>query len=235
MLSSLRFTGVAAVAVLWSGLLVATALADLDLSGQEPLSYLGTRDSSAVLFTATLAVSALLLAAFHQHVRRRFPVSTGFSAAMLTGLAGQLVAAFVPIAGDPTAHRIHSTSALVLGASLPLLMWRFATAQPVGSWRRLAYGFFWAETAVCLLGLHLSGAVSAPGPEILAAAVFHAWVLTLTFHPMGSSSARIRGLKTRPERSTVLEGNSAASSVLGEIDLATPSLGTLTPGATASG
>lgn len=127
-----QYTGVAAVAAIWTLLLAATARAGFDLLGEEPLSDLGTRSPSAVLFTLGLAVPALLLTAFHRYVRDRFPVSSGFSVAMLVGLAGQLVAAFVPIGGEPAVHRVHTTSALVLGASLPLLMWRFAAGQPRG-------------------------------------------------------------------------------------------------------
>ncbi len=177
----LPYTGVAAVFVVWTTLLTATALAGFDLLGEEPLSYLGTQPGSAMLFTVGLAVPALLLTAFHQHLRERFPVSVGFSLAMLVGLAGQTVAAFVPIGGEPAVHRVHTTSALVLGASLPLLMWRFAAAQPPGSWRRLNYALVWAELAACAAGIHLSARMVAPLAEILPGAVFHAWVLTVTF------------------------------------------------------
>ena len=177
---SLRLAGVAAVAVLWTTLPAGTVLAGFDLFGEDPISYLGTQGRSAVLFTAGLAVSALLLVAFHRYVRDRYPVSRSFSLAMLVGLCGQLVAAFVPIGGDSTAHRIHTAGALILGASLPLFMWRFAAAQPAGPWRRLAYALFWAEVAACAAGLYLSSLHVAPIAEVLPAAVFHAWVVTLT-------------------------------------------------------
>jgi len=176
----LRYTGVAAVVTLWTSLLTATVVAGFDLFGTDALSYLGTRSPSAALFTVGLAVSALLLTAFHQYLRGRFPVSLGFSVAMLVGLAGQMVAAFVPVGGDSAAHRIHTTSALVLGASLPLLMWRFAAAQPRGGWRRLTYSFFWAEVAACAAGIYLSTMAVAPVAEVLPGAVFHAWIVTVT-------------------------------------------------------
>ena len=178
---SLRYTGVVAVIAVWTTLLAATARTGFDLLGEEPLSYLGTEPRSAGLFTLGLAVPAVLLTAFHQHLRRRFPVSSGFSFAMLAGLAGQMVAAFVPIGGDPAVHRVHTTSALVLGASLPLLMWRFAAGQPAGPWRRLSYAFFWSELAGCVAGIYLSAQMVAPLAEILPGAVFHAWVFTVTF------------------------------------------------------
>jgi len=178
---SLRYTGVAAVVTIWTTLTAATALSGFDVLGEDPVSYLGTEGAStAALFTVGLAATALLLAAFHRYVRARYPVAAGFSLAMLAGLAGQMVAAFVPIGGDPAVHRIHTSSALVLGLSLPLLMWRFAAGQPPGPWRRLAYRLFWAEVVACAVGLYLSARHVAPVAEILPAAVFHAWVFTVT-------------------------------------------------------
>ncbi len=177
---SLQYSGVAAVVAIWTTLLAATVVVRFDLLGEEPLSYLGAHPRSAVLFTLGLAVSAVLLMAFHRYLRGRFPVSCGFSAAMITGLVGQIVAAFVPIGGGPAAHRVHTTSALVLGASLPLLMWRFAAGQPPGRWRHLSYALFWGEVAACLIGFWLSARMVAPLAEILPGAVFHAWVVIVT-------------------------------------------------------
>ncbi len=176
----LPYTGVAAVFVVWTTLLAATALAGFDLLGERPLSHLGTEGTSALLFSGGLAVAAALLVGFHHYVRDRFPVSLAFSVAMLVGMAGQVVAAVVPIGGDGLAHRVHTTSALVLGASLPVLMYGFAAAQPPGPWRRLSYGFFWAEALACAVGLWLSEQSVAPIAEILPAAVFHAWIVAVT-------------------------------------------------------
>jgi hypothetical protein len=178
---SLHYTGVAAVVTVWATLLAATAVSRFDLLGPNPLSYLGSEPRSAALFTVGLGVPALLLTAFHQYVRDRYPVSAGFSLAMLGGLAGQMVAAIVPIGGEPGVHRIHTASALVLGVSLPLLMWRFAAAQPRGPWRRLTYRLFWAEVVACAVGLYLSARSVAPVAEILPGAVFHAWIFAVTF------------------------------------------------------
>lgn len=186
---SLRYLGVAAVTTAWTTLLTAAAVSRFDLLGPEPLSYMGTDARSAVLFTIGLAVPAVLFAAFHFDIRRRYPVSTGFSVVMLAGLAGQMVAAFVPIGGDPTAHRIHTTCALALGISLPLLMWRFAAAQPHGPWRRLSYRLFWTEAAACAVGLWLSARSIAPLAEILPGVAFHAWVFTVTFRRPPTAAA----------------------------------------------
>ncbi|MEA2687014.1 MAG: hypothetical protein QOE93_2209 [Actinomycetota bacterium] len=177
---SLRFTGLAAIVTVWTTLLTGAALSGFDFFGPEPLSYLGTGPRSAVLFTVGLAVPAVLYVAFHQYVRREYPVSTSFSVVMLAGLAGQMVAAFVPIGGDPTAHRIHTWCALALGISLPLLMWRFAAAQRPGRWRRLAYRLFWADVAACVVGLYLSSRRIAPVAEIVPGIVYQAWVVTVT-------------------------------------------------------
>lgn len=180
MLRPLRLSGVVAVTTLWTTLLAATAVSGFDLLGDDPLSYLGSDARVAGLFTVGLVVSALLLASFHQFVLDRYPVAPGFSAAMLTGLVGQLVAAVVPIGGGPVVHRVHTVSALVLGISLPVLMGRFAAGQPPGRWRRISYALFWAEATAGVVGVYLSARMIAPAAEILPAAVFHVWIIAVT-------------------------------------------------------
>lgn len=181
--SPLRYAGVTAVVVSWTTLLTAAAVSGFDLLGPDPLSYMGTDGRSAVLFTIGLAVPALLFTAFHQYLKSRYEVGRGFSLAMLGGLAGQMVAAFVDIGGNSTAHRIHTNSALILGISLPLLMWRFAAGQPEDSpWRRLTYRLFWAEAAACAIGLYLSAQSVAPVAEIIPGAVFHIWIAVVTIN-----------------------------------------------------
>jgi hypothetical protein len=212
---SLRYTGVAAVVTVWTTLLTATVRSGFDLLGGEPLSYLGSQPRSAALFTVGLVAPAVLLTAFHQYVRGRFPVSVGFSLAMLIGLAGQMVAAFVPIGGDATLHRIHTSSALVLGISLPLLMWRFAAAQPPGGWRRRAYLLAWLEAAACAGGLYLSSLSIAPLAEILPGTVFHLWIVVVTLaacvaHDSGAGATDLSGLSPASPQTTVT-GAGAAS------------------------
>ncbi len=207
---ALRYSGVAAIVTVWTTLLAATAISGFDLLGDDPLSYLGTQPSSAALFTAGLLLPAVLLTAFHHHVRGRYRVSTGFSVAMLVGLAGQVVAAFVPIGGDPTDHRIHTASALVLGISLPLLMWRFAAAQPSGSWRRLAYVLFWVEAAACAAGLYLSALSIAPLAEILPGTAFHVWIVVVSVGAgAGAGVDAGRRLSTLPAQITVTSAGGA--------------------------
>lgn len=195
----LRYSGVAAVVTVWTTLLTATVVSDFDLLGTEPLSDLGSSGEPAALFTFGLAVPALLFAAFHHHLRRRFRVSRGFSVAMLVGLAGQMVAAFVPIGGDPAAHRLHTAAALTLGASLPLLMWQFAASQPPGRWRQRGYRLFWIEVAACAGGFALSSWGVAALAEALPAAAFHAWVLVTTLARQPAGLPR-RSAPTGPRR-----------------------------------
>lgn len=188
-----QYAGVAAVATLWGTLASAAVLAGFDLLGPDPLSELGTQERSAGLFAVGLAVPAVLLTLFHQEVRRRLPTGTGFSAAMLVGMAGQTVAAFVPLNGPAGSHRVHTTSALVLGASLPVLMWRFAAGQPAGPWRRFCYGLFWVETLACATGLYLSSRHVATLAEILPGAVFHVWVIAVTASLLAADARRASG------------------------------------------
>lgn len=181
------------MAALWSTQVALVVVVGFDLVGERPLSYLALADDIGFLFGAGLAVSALLFAAFQGHLRHRYRLGAAFSVVMLVGMAGQLVAGVVPIGGTGTASRVHVAAALTLGASIPVLMWRFAADQPSGVWRRWCYGLFWLEAAACAAGFALSRSQVAPVAEILPALAFHVWVATVTFGPdhghSGSTSA----------------------------------------------
>lgn len=169
--------------MLWSTQAVLVATAGFDLVGERPLSYLVHQPELGFLFGVGLTVAAVLFVLFLGHLRRRFAVGVPFSAAMLVGMAGQFVAGVVPIGGNGTTGRVHVVAALILGASIPVLMWRFAADQPHGSWRRRCYGLFWLELAACAVGITLSQNQVAPLAEILPALAFHVWVFVVTFGP----------------------------------------------------
>ena len=171
------------MATLWSTQSVLVGVLDFDLLGERPLSYLALQPGLGFLFGLGLTVAAVLFVVFLSSVRHRYPAGTGFSAAMVVGMVGQFIAGVVPIGGAGTAGRVHVVAALVLGVSIPVLMWRFAADQPAGGWRRRCYLLFWLELAGCLVGVTLSQNQVAPLAEILPALAFHAWVAIVTFGP----------------------------------------------------
>jgi len=171
---------VAAVAILWATVAVGLASTDLSFLDDRPISYLGTDDRTVMLFGVGLVVAAVLLAAFSVFVRAAFNPAPAFLAASLVGLVGQVVAAIVPISGSGAPHAVHTAGGIVLGLSLPVLMWRFAAGQPPGRWRNVAYRLFWLETAACVLGVALSRAGRATLAEIVPAVAFHLWIGVVT-------------------------------------------------------
>ena len=183
-----RWTGVAAVVVLWSTQTALVVAGGFDLVGDRPLSDLALGADGRFVFGAGLVVAAVLFVTFLTWLRRRYPVGLACSAAMVVGMAGQLVAGVVPIGGAGTSNRVHVTAALILGASIPVLLWRFAADQPAGAWRRRCYGLFWLEAAACVAGIALSQQHVAPLAEILPAMAFHLWVGVVTFGPRGGRS-----------------------------------------------
>jgi hypothetical protein len=191
-----RLSGVVAVVIVWCTLLLGARRAHLDLLGPRPLSDLATHASSFLLFDVGVAVAAVLFMVFHGYLRRRYPVGLSFSVVMLVGMTGQLVAAVVPLGGAGGANEVHVWSALVLGASLPLLMWRFAAAQRPGQWQRLCTLLVVAEVAACVVGYALSARHLAPLAEIVAGVWFHVWVFATTFvGPDLPASGGRRGLQ----------------------------------------
>ncbi len=201
-----RYAGLAAVATLWSTLVVGALLSGFPVLGDRPLSWMAAEEASALLFSGGLITGALLLVLFHEHVRARYRVSHLFSIALLVGLAGQVVAALVPIQGEGLQNRVHTVAALTLGASLPVLMGCFALAQRPGRWRRITFGLFLLEAVACLVGVVLSQRSVAPLAEILPAVCFHLWIVAVTFAGQASSqgAADLEGVRRSPQGVTVL-------------------------------
>jgi len=179
-MARLRWAGAAAVAVLWTTVGAGMALTGLGFFDEKPISYLGTDARSVVVFRVGLLLGAALLAAFSFYVRNIFSAPVSFLAASLIGLAGQVVAALVSISGPGLAHEIHTAGGLVLGVSLPVLMWRFAAGLAVGHWRLTAYRLCWLEVTACAFGLLLSYWGKAPIAEIVPAGAFHLWIAVVT-------------------------------------------------------
>ncbi len=115
---------------------------------------------------------------------------------MLIGLAGQVATAIIPYYGSVLAHRIHTSTALILAFSLPLLMWRFAANQPAGELRRTSYALLWLELVLFGIGTYLFSIyrMAAPLAQILPAIAYHAWIITLTLQTTSRAT-----VPTRPE------------------------------------
>lgn len=154
--------------------------AGLGVADDRPISYLGTDPKTMALFRGGLIVATVLLVEFAWAVDQRLARSTGFFVAFLVGMTGQAVVATVSIAGEGASHAVHTNAGIVLGLSLPLLMWRFAAGQPPGRWRRQSYGLMWLEVASVVAGIALSMAGRAVIAEVLPAAGFHLWIVVVT-------------------------------------------------------
>jgi len=174
-----------AVATLWTTVAAGMALTDLRFLDSRPISYLGTDDRTVVLFRVGLLVAAGLLAAFSFFLRSTFSATPSFLVASLVGLVGQVVAAVVPLSGAGAASAVHTAGGLVLGISLPVLMWRFAAGLPRGGWRDTAYRLCWLEVAACVAGVLLSRAGRATIAEIVPALGFHLWIGIVTARSSG--------------------------------------------------
>ncbi len=179
-MNRLRWTGLAAVATLWTTVALGMARTNLGFFDDRPISYLGTVGESDLLFKFGLLVAAGLLAAFSFFARRAFGIPLLFLAASLLGLAGQVVVALVPLSGPGSSSTVHTAGGLILGISLPVLMWRFAAGLLPGRWRIVAYRLFWLEVAACVAGVLLSRSGRAAIAEVLPAVAFHLWIGMVT-------------------------------------------------------
>lgn len=175
-----RYTGVAAVVILWATVLTGMHRTGLGLLDDRPISFLGTDPRSTAVFRGGLIAAAVSMAVFARFVRARFSASKTFLAVVLVGLVGQVVAALVPISGPGSSRGLHTAGGLVLGGSLPLLMWCFAAARPPGRLRGEAFALFGMEVAATAVGVGLSMGGRAAMAEIVPALGFHVWVGVVT-------------------------------------------------------
>ncbi|CAN5665484.1 hypothetical protein BH10ACT1_BH10ACT1_17350 [soil metagenome] len=186
----LRWAGVAAIGVMWAGVGASVLRAGFPLAGDLPLSRLAEDARASALFGPTLALGALLFLAFGADVVERYPVRLDFAVLLVAGMVGQLVAGIVSIGPAGSSDPVHVSAALILGATIPVFLWRFAAAQPAGPWRRRSYALFAAQLAATVVGIVLSQRHVAPLAEIVPAVFFHLWVAVVTFHRPAEASPR---------------------------------------------
>ncbi len=176
----LRYAGLGAVATLWVCVGAGMYRTGLGFSDERPVSYLGTDSRSVLLFSGGLVLAALLVAGFAWFVWERFDAPDSFLAVTLIGLVGQVIAAVVPLEGHGVGRAVHAVGGIVLGLSLPALMWRFAAGLVPGRQRVHAYALCWLEVAACVVGIWLSRSGRAPIAEIVPALGFHLWIAVVT-------------------------------------------------------
>ena len=186
-----------AVAVLWIGIGASVLRTGFDLLGPLPLSRLAEDERAVDLFGPTLVAAGLLFLAFAVHLWSSYPTGRGFLLLMTLGMIGQVVAGMVPIGAVGHSDPVHVVAALALGASIPLFLWRFAAAQAPGPWRRWTWALLWLQVAASAIGIALSRRGVAPLAEIVPAATFHLWVLTVAFGPRAERDA-VRELVEAP-------------------------------------
>lgn len=182
----LRWSGLLAVVVLWCGIGVAAVRTGFPLTGELPLSRLANDPRADPLFGASLVVAAVSFIAFCGFLTRRDHVGRTFTVVMVIAMVGQAIAGIVPIGPEGQSDRVHVIAALILGASIPVFLWRYAAGRSPGRWRRRAWALFAAQAGATAVGIALSRAGIAPLAEIVPALAFHAWVIAVTLHSRGN-------------------------------------------------
>ncbi len=177
------YSGVAGVAVLWTGVLLAMQRAGLGLIDSRPFSSLGVDPASARLFSVSLLLSALLFVNFAYYVKSAFHVHNRFMLYFLIGQAGQAVAAVTPY-GDNSPYRLlHTVAAFSLAFSLPLLIRQFAASESRSRHHPLYRRLLRLEqlSFVVGIGLFMFARGIAPLGQALPAIGFHIWIIAVTY------------------------------------------------------
>lgn len=186
-----RFSGIAGIAVLWTGVVIAMSRLGLGLIDTRPISHLGIDPASSALFSTSLLVSCFLFISFGFYANRKFKVNNNFISYLLIGQAGQAITAIAPYGMHSQYKLIHTIAAFTLAFSLPLLIRSFARSQ---SHRPYALLFVWLYRFELLsfvlgMGLFIFTKGIAPLGEALPAVGFHIWIIGVTLASLGKSHA----------------------------------------------
>jgi hypothetical protein len=180
-----KYSGVLGVTIIVTGVVTAMHHIGLGFIDARPISYLGVDTRTAVLFSGSLLLSALLFISFAFHVTRSYSTGSKFKWYFIAGQIGQMIAALVPYSANSTQHRIHTSAAFALAFTLPLLIWQFARSQKKSKNHRLFIKLLRLEqvTFVVGIGLFIFTKGIAPLGEILPTLGFYTWIFVLTFLP----------------------------------------------------
>lgn len=181
-----RYTGLAAIAVLWTFIPIALWQSHLSLTGSAPLNELSQERGADLWFSGGLALAALLLVPFHGYLTERYTLSAWFSGLMLAGIVAQFAAAVVPM-GEDLRSSVHQIAAAVFGAVIPLILWRFAMEQHAGRWRDLCFALVAVDVVACALGIALAATDHPALGQVVAMIGFHLWVVAVTVKPRGDA------------------------------------------------
>jgi len=177
----LKFSGVLAIIVLWSGISVSMYKAGLGLIDTRPISFAGTEPETSFLFSATLITSAILFGLFGYNIYRKYGCSKWFIITFMLGQIAQVVAALFQYGGED--KLIHTVAAFTLAGAIPTYMLFFALSIKTLSLRSIAFRFYIIELLFFTVGIGAFIFVKGISPlaEILPALPFHAWIIYMTF------------------------------------------------------
>ena len=168
-------SGILAVTLLWLGVGVGIALAELPLIGSKPLSALGTMPESALLFNTSVSVSALFFSVYFYRLYRRHRLPAQFALVAFINVAAQFLVGIFSYEGRE--QIIHTSAAFTWAFSIPILMRIFYLHARI----RPSILFLRAEYAAVFIGIGLFVFTEgiAPLAEMLPALPYHAWIMTM--------------------------------------------------------
>ncbi len=174
-----RYSGTVGVAVVWMGISILMLAGNLSLIDPRPISYLGLNPSTATAFTGILLLSAGLFTGFAFYIAHAYRTNFWFLFFFLTGQAGQVIAALVPISSETDLGQIHTPAAFTLAFSFPLLIAAFTLSQKRVQYRKLYCWLLVFELVTFAIGIgsFIFTRGAAPLGEIVTALGFHIWII----------------------------------------------------------
>lgn len=179
-----KYSGIVAIAILWSSVGFSLLLIWFDVLGGMPISYLGVYPDSKLLFNGGLIVSAFLLLVFLYYLNQKLALTKAFKTVFVIGQMSQIIVALTPYDATTIIRPIHTVAGFVLAITLPLGMWLFGNTPDLSSkMKRVSRQFFMAELAIFIVGISwfVFATRGAALSEIAVAMFFDIWIIVVSY------------------------------------------------------
>ncbi len=177
-----KYCGVAAIVTLWVSISAGLITSELSLTGNRGLGHLVADPVTDLLYSGSLVVSSLFLAAFLSYVRRRYHSSSTFAFIYFIAVIGRFVTGVFPM-DEPSVATLHTIGTFAVVASPPMVVLAFYLEQLPGPWRKV-YGLLVAtQITASVAGLMLALADRPILAQVVPVVSFQLWILVVTFKP----------------------------------------------------
>lgn len=182
MQQTLRYSGIASLAVTLFTVIWCSYQQNFNLLGKQPISYLGTTSSHS-FFEFGILASAVLLGTFYKYISRRFRTSVGYTSLFAAAVVSEIILAIWPETNRGKTQLVHWIAAWVFVASIAFSVLLFALNNKETKVAKVskATGYTFIFILVPEILLYVVGK-SASLSQIINGGIFAVWVIYVSLY-----------------------------------------------------